>query len=45
MLTDNGELLFETNEMDFNAIGLEPARIGDATLIIEPPLLDFERQG
>ncbi len=26
MLTDNGELLFETNEMDFNAIRLEPAR-------------------
>ena len=26
MLTGYGELLFETNEMDFNAIGLEPAR-------------------
>jgi hypothetical protein len=35
MLTDTGELLFETNEMDFNAIRLEPARpaIGRIALI------------
>ena len=26
MLTDNGELLFEADEMDFIAIRLEPAR-------------------
>ena len=26
MLTDTGELPFETSEMDFNAIRLEPAR-------------------